>query len=151
MSAPSAIQILEKAHLSRIATKLCDEEHLKTMADLAALSDARIDGLLWMKKPQREKLKELCAACRQGDPDLATAIGIAKYTANAPGKILRIDTDVADMDAKLPAGSEDESSSEDDDHDHTHTFPPNIQDTNPKRSILQLLKELESLIQSNVP
>jgi hypothetical protein len=117
------------------------------MADLAALSDARIDGLLWMKKPQREKLKELCAACRQGDPDLATAIGTAKYTANAPGKILRI----ADMDANLPAGSEDESSSEDDDHDHTHTLPPNIQDTNQKRSILQLLKELESLIQSNVP
>ncbi len=47
--------------------------------------------------------------------------------------------------------SQDASISEVAHHDGTHTFPPIIQDTNAKTRILQLLKELESLIQSNVP
>jgi hypothetical protein len=104
MSASSAFHILETGNMRRIAKRLYEEERLGTLADLGALSDARIDGLLWMTNAQREKLKDLCAACRQGDPDLARAIGDPRYAEAAGGKMLEIDADIAGLGVNLVPG-----------------------------------------------
>ena len=64
-----AKEILETHGLQRIADELCRQKNLETMQDIGSLTDAVIDALAWLKQQQRVKLKALCEACRQGNPD----------------------------------------------------------------------------------
>jgi len=64
----SAEDILKKIGLARIAQKLCKEKHLKTMQDIAELSDAEIIAISWLTDVQNKKLRNLCKACRKGGP-----------------------------------------------------------------------------------
>jgi hypothetical protein len=70
----TAAEILKTHGLQRIAEQLCTEKGLKTMEDIGRLTDADIDALEWLKSVQRSKLKDLCEACRQGDPDRMKSI-----------------------------------------------------------------------------
>jgi hypothetical protein len=65
----SAELILITHGLRRCAKQLCVELSLHTMQDLANLSDEVIDSLPFLHEHQPEKLKALCQACREGDPD----------------------------------------------------------------------------------
>jgi len=64
----SAEDILKENDFVRIAQRLCQEKHLKTMQDIANLSDANIDDIAWLTYAQNRKLKILCEACRRGGP-----------------------------------------------------------------------------------
>jgi hypothetical protein len=55
--------------LARCADELCEKLSLKTMQDLANLTDERIDTLTFLREHQPIKLKALCQACREGNPD----------------------------------------------------------------------------------
>ena len=60
----AAIPILQKCALARVAEKLCKEFNLKLVLDLCTLTDDIIDGTTWLTKIQKEKLKWICAICR---------------------------------------------------------------------------------------
>ena len=64
-----ALQILKSHGLARCADELCEKLSLKTMQDLADLTDERIDTLTFLHEHQPRKLKTLCQACREGDPN----------------------------------------------------------------------------------
>jgi ribosomal protein S13 len=64
-----ALQILKTHGLARCADELCEKLSLKTMQDLANLTDEQIDALTFLREHQPIKLKALCQACREGDPD----------------------------------------------------------------------------------
>ena len=56
------------------------------MEDIGRLTDMEIDALDWLKHVQRAKLKDLCEACRQGDPDLMKPISNDRFHETAPYK-----------------------------------------------------------------
>ena len=65
----TALQILRSHGLARCADELCEKLSLVTMQDLADLTDERIDTLTFLHEHQPTKLKALCQACREGDPN----------------------------------------------------------------------------------
>jgi len=58
---------------------------------IAGLTDARVNGIAWLKQVQCSVLKDLCAACRQGDPDLKKEIGVEKLSPGVRSKVEKID------------------------------------------------------------
>jgi hypothetical protein len=66
----SALDVLQSHKLARIAEALCREMSLRTMAELAGLTDAEIERISWLTPQQNKKLKALCETCRRGDPAL---------------------------------------------------------------------------------
>ncbi len=59
-----AIPVLQKCGLARIASKLCDQFNLQILMDLCKLTDDVIDRTTWLKQVQKQKLKWICAICR---------------------------------------------------------------------------------------
>jgi hypothetical protein len=74
LSTESANAILIRVGLQSCAKQLCDECKLNTMQDLANLSDEHVDSLTFLREQQPIKLKALCEACREGNPDNIKAI-----------------------------------------------------------------------------
>jgi chromosome segregation ATPase len=64
-----AEQILSTHGLHMCARQLCDFVNISTMEDLKNLSDDYIDTIRFLRNHQPDKLKALCQACREGDPD----------------------------------------------------------------------------------
>lgn len=93
----TAKEILKTHGLQRIADQLCTEKGLKTMEDIGRLTDADIDALEWLKKQQSVKLKALCEACRQGDPDKMEEISDDRLRDTVPGKLFELDDVIADL------------------------------------------------------
>lgn len=75
----ASMDILQSHGLARIAARLCTEMSLSTMSDLAKLTDEEIDAISWLKRIQTKKLKALCEACREGDPNLRESISNARF------------------------------------------------------------------------
>ena len=67
------------------------------MEDIGRLTDAEIDALDWLKHVQRAKLKDLCEACRQGDPDLMKSIANDRFHETAVDKLFEFDEAAADL------------------------------------------------------
>ena len=96
-SPQSAEEILKTHGLLRIADQLCRDKHLTTMEDIGRLTDAEIDALEWLKRVQRAKLKDLCEACRQGDPDLMKSISNDRFHETAQDKLFELDEAISDL------------------------------------------------------
>ena len=67
------------------------------MEDIGRLTDAEIDALEWLKRVQRAKLKDLCEACRQGDPDLMKSISNDRFHETAQDKLFELDEAISDL------------------------------------------------------
>jgi len=57
--------VLQKCRLNAIAEKLCKQFNLGIAKDLCELTDEVIDKIPWLRGIQSEKLKHICAICRQ--------------------------------------------------------------------------------------
>ena len=92
-----ATQILQIHGLRRIADRLCTEENLKTMQDIANLTDEKIDTLSWLKRAQSLKLKSICEACRRGDPDEMDSILDERLAPRAPERLFEAEAVIAEL------------------------------------------------------
>jgi hypothetical protein len=71
------------------------------MHDLARLTDALITDIEWLKPVQRSILKDLCEACRQGDPDLIRTITDVRLRPTTMAKIQKLDEEIARLEEQI--------------------------------------------------